>query len=153
MASGRDLMFGVFLPLANGGWIISENTPKVDGSYRQNREAAVLADQLGFDFILSMMKWRGYGGKTNHWGVSLESMTMMAALAEATSAANASGMLKIASVAALLRGSLVPKGTPDEAEKYFRFAIAMATALSRTIRMICCTVGHENPNARLRMMI
>jgi pyrimidine oxygenase len=32
-----------------------------------------------------MMKWRGYGGKTDHWGVSLESMTMMAALAEVTS--------------------------------------------------------------------
>jgi pyrimidine oxygenase len=77
-------MFGVFLPLANGGWIMSENTPKIDGSYALNRDAAILSDRLGFDFILSMMKWRGYGGKTDHWGVSLESMTMMAALAEAT---------------------------------------------------------------------
>jgi pyrimidine oxygenase len=81
----RKPMFGVFLPLANGGWIISENTPRIDGSYALNRQAAILSDQLGFDFILSMMKWRGYGGKTNHWGVSLESMTMMAALAEVTS--------------------------------------------------------------------
>jgi pyrimidine oxygenase len=78
-------MFGVFLPLANGGWIMSENTPKIDGSYALNREAAILSDRLGFDFILSMMKWRGYGGKTDHWGVSLESMTLMAALAEVTS--------------------------------------------------------------------
>jgi pyrimidine oxygenase len=81
----RKPMFGVFLPLANGGWIISENTPRIDGSYALNRQAAILSDQLGFDFILSMMKWRGYGGKTDHWGVSLESMTMMAALAEVTS--------------------------------------------------------------------
>lgn len=87
MTSDRKLMFGVFLPLANGGWIISENTPRIDGSYALNREAAILSDQLGFDFILSMMKWRGYGGKTDHWGVSLESMTMMAALAEVTSRA------------------------------------------------------------------
>lgn len=77
-------MFGVFLPLANGGWIISDTTPRIDGSYKQNRDAAILADDLGYDFILSMMKWRGYGGRTNHWGVSLESITMMAALAEAT---------------------------------------------------------------------
>ncbi len=84
-AAGKDLMFGVFLPLGNGGWIISENTPKIDASYRQNRDAAILSDQLGFDFILSMMKWRGYGGKTNHWGVSLESMMLMSALAEVTS--------------------------------------------------------------------
>jgi pyrimidine oxygenase len=80
----KPLMFGVFLPLANGGWIISEGTPKIDGSYDLNRRAAVLADDLDFDFVLSMMKWRGYGGVTNHWGVSLESITMMAALAEAT---------------------------------------------------------------------
>ncbi len=85
MAARKDLMFGVFLPLANGGWIISENTPRIDASYELNRKAAVLSDQLGLDFILSMMKWRGYGGRTNHWGVSLESITMMAALAEATS--------------------------------------------------------------------
>ena len=50
-------MFGVFLPLANGGWIMSENNPKIDGSYALNREAAILSDRLGFDFILSMMKW------------------------------------------------------------------------------------------------
>jgi len=84
VSSANDPMFGVFLPLANGGWIISENTPRIDGSYDLNRKAAVLADELGFDFILSMMKWRGYGGVTDHWGTSLESMTMMAALAEAT---------------------------------------------------------------------
>ncbi|WP_051317942.1 LLM class flavin-dependent oxidoreductase [Cohnella thermotolerans] len=86
--SGLDynkLNFGVFLPIANGGWIISEAEPRPDGSYALNREAAVLADELGFDFIMSMAKWRGYGGTTNHWGVSLESMTMMAGLAEATS--------------------------------------------------------------------
>jgi pyrimidine oxygenase len=82
--ANNNLMFGVFLPLANGGWIISENTPRIDGTYELNRTAALLADDLGFDFVLSMMKWRGYGGVTDHWGTSLESMTMMAALAEAT---------------------------------------------------------------------
>lgn len=76
--------FGVFLPITNGGWIISENTPKLDGSYEINRKAALIADELGLDFIMSMAKWKGYGGTTNHWGVSLESMTMMAGLAEAT---------------------------------------------------------------------
>ncbi|MCD9024690.1 LLM class flavin-dependent oxidoreductase [Cohnella silvisoli] len=77
--------FGVFLPITNGGWIISDTTPKVVGSYEQNRNAAILAEEIGLDFIMSMAKWRGYGGRTNHWGTSLESMTMMAGLAEATS--------------------------------------------------------------------
>lgn len=77
--------FGVFLPVANGGWIISQTTPKLDGRYDINRKAAKIADEYGFDFIMAMAKWKGYGGNTNHWGTSLESMTMMAALAEATS--------------------------------------------------------------------
>lgn len=81
----NKLDFGVFLPVANGGWVISTAEPRPDGSYALNREAAVLAEELGLDFIMSMAKWKGYGGETNHWGTSLESMTMMAALAEATS--------------------------------------------------------------------
>lgn len=76
--------FGVFLPIANGGWITSRNTPPLDASYKQNREAAMLADDIGLDFIMSMAKWRGFGGETRHWDVSLESMTMMAGIAEAT---------------------------------------------------------------------
>ncbi|WP_372635354.1 LLM class flavin-dependent oxidoreductase [Cohnella sp.] len=80
----NNIDFGVFLPITNGGWIISDTTPKIYGSYEQNRSAAILAEELGLDFIMSMAKWRGYGGRTNHWGTSLESMTMMAGLAEAT---------------------------------------------------------------------
>jgi pyrimidine oxygenase len=76
---------GLFLPIANGGWIISENTPRIDGGYELNRRAAMLAEQFGFDFLLSMMKWRGFGGKTNHWGTCLESMMLMSALSQVTS--------------------------------------------------------------------
>jgi pyrimidine oxygenase len=77
--------FGVFLPVANGGWIISSTTPTLDGLWRQNLEAALAAEAAGLDFVMSMGKWRGFGGETNHWGVSMESVTMMAAIAQATS--------------------------------------------------------------------
>lgn len=76
--------FGVFLPVANGGWIVSSTTPVLDGLYAQNRAAAVLADEVGMDFVMSMGKFRGFGGETDHWGTSLESVTLMAAIAEAT---------------------------------------------------------------------
>lgn len=81
-SGGKDL--GVFLPMANGGWILSSNTPPLDGSYALNRDIAVLADQLDFDFVLSMAKWRGYGGETAHWDRSLDAQILIAALAEAT---------------------------------------------------------------------
>lgn len=76
--------YGVFLPIGDGGWIMSERSPKPEDMYGYNRDAAVIADRSGFDFIMSMAKWRGYEGSTGHWSRSLESLTMMSALAEAT---------------------------------------------------------------------
>lgn len=80
---GKDL--GIFLPIANGGWILSRNKPPLDGSYAYNRKCAVLAEEAGLDFIMSMAKFRGYGGDTDHWNSSLDSTILMAALAEVTS--------------------------------------------------------------------
>lgn len=80
---GKDL--GIFLPIANGGWILSKNKPELDGSYAYNRECAILAERAGFDFIMSMSKFRGYGGETEHWNSSLDPVVLMAALAEVTS--------------------------------------------------------------------
>ena len=37
--------FGVFLPVASGGWIVSRNTPVLDGGWPQNRDAAIIADE------------------------------------------------------------------------------------------------------------
>jgi pyrimidine oxygenase len=76
--------FGVFLPVANGGWIISSTTPPLDGLWKQNLAAAVTADEVGMDFVMSMGKWRGFGGETNHWGVQMESLTLMAGIATST---------------------------------------------------------------------
>lgn len=80
---GKDL--GVFMPMANGGWILSRNTPPLDGSYAYNRKVAVAAEAAGLDFIMSMAKFRGYGGETGHWESTLDPVVLMAALAEATS--------------------------------------------------------------------
>jgi pyrimidine oxygenase len=76
--------FGVFLPVANGGWIVSRNTPVLDGGWTQNRDAALIAAEEGFDFVMAMGKWRGFGGDTGHWGNSLEAVTMMAGIAAVT---------------------------------------------------------------------
>ena len=76
--------YGVFLPVANGGWIVSRATPPLDGGWEQNRDAALIAEEEGFDFVMAMGKWRGFGGVTSHWGSSLEAVTMMAGIAAIT---------------------------------------------------------------------
>ncbi len=81
-SGGKDL--GIFMPVANGGWILSSTTPPIDGSYEYNRSAALLAEEIGLDFIMSMAKFRGYGGTTEHWRSALDSMVLMSALAAQT---------------------------------------------------------------------
>ena len=80
---GKDI--GVFLPMANGGWIMSRNAPPLDGSYDYNRKVAIAAEAAGLDFIMAMAKFKGYGGEIRHWESTLDSVLLMVALAEATS--------------------------------------------------------------------
>ncbi len=63
---------------------MSRHTPLLDGGWAQNRDAALIAEEEGLDFVMSMGKWRGFGGVTDHWGTSLESVTMMAGIAALT---------------------------------------------------------------------
>lgn len=76
--------YGIFLPIGNGGWMLSTTAPHPEANFAWNKRAALHAENIGLDFIMSMAKWRGFGGTTDHWGRSLESMTMMSALAAVT---------------------------------------------------------------------
>jgi pyrimidine oxygenase len=53
-------------------------------TYALNKQITVDAERLGFDFVLSMVKYRGFGGSTEFWDHYLETFTLMAGLAEAT---------------------------------------------------------------------
>ena len=79
---------GVFLPIMSRGWIKSMNSPALTGSYSSNLAVARAAEEMGFDFAMSPATWRGYGGESKSMTASLESMTCMAALAQATSRIN-----------------------------------------------------------------
>ena len=76
---------GVFIPIGNNGWLISSNAPQYKPSFELNKEIAQKAEHYGLDFLLSMIKLRGFGGKTGFWDYNLESFTLMAGLAAVTS--------------------------------------------------------------------
>ncbi|HEX8485809.1 pyrimidine utilization protein A [Sphingomonas sp.] len=78
------MQVGVFVPINNNGWLISENAPQYKPSFDMNKEIAIRAEKYGLDFLLSMIKLRGFGGKTEFWEYGLESFTLMAALAAVT---------------------------------------------------------------------
>jgi len=75
---------GIFIPIGNNGWMMSVNSPQYMPSFHLNRAIAERAEAYGFNFLLSMVKLRGFGGKTEFWDHNLESFTLMAGLAAVT---------------------------------------------------------------------
>jgi pyrimidine oxygenase len=75
---------GVFIPIGNNGWLISTTSPQYMPSFALNREIVQKAERYGLDFALSMIKLRGFGGKSEFWDHNLESFTLMAGLAAVT---------------------------------------------------------------------
>ena len=76
---------GVFIPIGNNGWLISETAPQYMPTFELNKTVVQSAEKYGFDFALSMIKLRGFGGKTQFWEHNLESFSLMAGLAAVTS--------------------------------------------------------------------
>jgi pyrimidine oxygenase len=80
----RIVDLGVFLPVTNNGWIISKNSPQFLPSFALNRDICSIAERIGFDYVFSMAKWRGFGGEVEFWKYSIESMILMTGLAAVT---------------------------------------------------------------------
>ncbi|RDW83053.1 putative pyrimidine monooxygenase RutA-1 [Coleophoma crateriformis] len=81
----KDVEIGVFIPIGNNGWLMSTTAPQYKPSFQLNKEIVQKAESYGFNFALSMIKLRGFGGKTEYWDYNLESFTLMAGLAAVTS--------------------------------------------------------------------
>lgn len=75
---------GIFLPIASNGFIASRASPQFMPSWALNRDVTQKCEDLGFEFALSMIKFRGFQGDTGYWQYAHESFTLMAALAAAT---------------------------------------------------------------------
>lgn len=75
---------GVFLPVANNGWILSAAAPPNPPTFALNAHVAKRAEAAGFHFLLAQSVWRGHGGATGFWDTSLECFTTMAGLARET---------------------------------------------------------------------
>ncbi len=71
------MKIGVFVPIGNNGWLISTHAPQYMPTFELNKAIVQKAEHYGFDFALSMIKLRGFGGKTEFWDHNLESFTLM----------------------------------------------------------------------------
>ena len=83
--SRQPLQLGIFMPNCSYAYSISTYKPDPDDwTYESNARIAQAAEQAGFDFLFPVAKWRGFGGKTDYLGISLETMTWATALLSVT---------------------------------------------------------------------
>lgn len=75
---------GVFIPIANNGWLFSTSSPQYMPTFELNKQIVQKAEGYGLDFALSMIKFKGFGGETDYWRYALDSFTLMAGLAAVT---------------------------------------------------------------------
>jgi alkanesulfonate monooxygenase SsuD/methylene tetrahydromethanopterin reductase-like flavin-dependent oxidoreductase (luciferase family) len=85
-SEGREgLQLGIFMPNCSNMYAISTyRTAPDEWTYESNKRIALAAEAAGFDFLFPVSRWRGFGGKTNYLGTSLETMTWAAALLAVT---------------------------------------------------------------------
>ncbi len=75
---------GVFLPVARNGFIYSRNATPYAPTFEDNLAITLRAEEMGLSYVFSMAKWRGFGGAIQMWDASLDSFSLMLALAART---------------------------------------------------------------------
>jgi alkanesulfonate monooxygenase SsuD/methylene tetrahydromethanopterin reductase-like flavin-dependent oxidoreductase (luciferase family) len=80
MQRANRLKLGLFGANCSSGRAATMVPERWSGSWEDNLKLAQLADDAGMDFMLPIGRWRGYGGKTNFEGRSLETITWAAGL-------------------------------------------------------------------------
>jgi len=80
----NPLKIGVFCQNLSGGACITLAEGTLSGDWSEQLEVARAADAAGWEFLIPIGRWRGYGGASDHHGRSLEVFTWAAGVAAST---------------------------------------------------------------------
>ena len=70
LLDGADLKLGLFSANCSSGMAVTKIEDRWQATWDDNLRLGRLADEVGFDFMLPIARWIGYGGETNfHEGV------------------------------------------------------------------------------------
>ena len=84
MYTANKLKLGLFAANLSSGRTATQVPERWSGSWDDNLRLACLADAAGFDFMLPLARWKGYGGDTDYQGTALETFTWASGLLAAT---------------------------------------------------------------------
>ncbi|MBP2369171.1 LLM class flavin-dependent oxidoreductase [Pseudonocardia parietis] len=80
----QKMKLGLFGTNCSYGLIMSHAPSTYEITWAHTKEIAQRADQLGFDVLVPVARWKGFGGSTNFNGNCFETYAWAAGLAEAT---------------------------------------------------------------------
>jgi len=83
--SKSRLKLGLFSMNCSGGLNPSKLPRNYHLSWEHTSSIAKRAEDIGFEFLVPVAKWRGWGGETDFWGSSYETLTWAAGIAAQTS--------------------------------------------------------------------
>ena len=84
MFNDQKMKLGLFGTNCSYGLIMSHAPTTYEATWAHTKEIAQRADALGFEALVPIARWRGFGGTTNFNGNCFETYTWAAGLAEAT---------------------------------------------------------------------
>src|SRR4029079_12012475 len=84
MFNDQKMKLGLFGTNCSYGLIMSHAPTTYEATCAHTNEIAQRADALGFEALVPIARWRGFGGTTNFNGNCFETYTWAAGLAEAT---------------------------------------------------------------------
>ena len=84
MGDGNTLKIGLFGANCSSGRAVTLVPERWTGAWADNLRLAKMADEAGFDFLLPIARWKGYGGDTDYQGSTLETLTWATGLLAST---------------------------------------------------------------------
>src|ERR1700722_8108010 len=80
----RRLKLGTFQTNLDSGCVMSDLEGRLDITWPNTVTLAQLGDEMGFEALVPVARWRGFGGATNPQGPGFETYTWAAGIAGAT---------------------------------------------------------------------
>jgi dimethylsulfone monooxygenase len=82
--NGRKLKLGTFQSNLDYGCLMSDIEGRLKISWPNTKALARLADEMEFEALLPVARWRGFGGKLNPQGLGFETFTWASGIAAST---------------------------------------------------------------------
>jgi alkanesulfonate monooxygenase SsuD/methylene tetrahydromethanopterin reductase-like flavin-dependent oxidoreductase (luciferase family) len=82
--NGRKLKLGTFQSNLDYGCLMSDIEGRLTISWPNTKALAKLADEMEFEALLPVARWRGFGGKLNPQGPGFETLTWASGIAAST---------------------------------------------------------------------